>query len=146
VSNAWGQKKNLATDFEFAGTEIYNKPEILYRSFLLRRIMKMFNGQSKFFHSIFWLEVSRDFGEFLRRLGGNLRVKFEGFAGSLKVAGILRSFIAAGHPRRRKIIASKSGGSRAGGDSNRPGKKPQEFQALSRIQQKIPGQVSFSSS
>ncbi len=46
----------------------------------------------QFFHSIFWLEVSRDFGQFLRRLRKNLRVKFEG---SLKVAGILRSFIAA---------------------------------------------------
>ncbi len=43
--------------------------------------------------------------------------EFEGFAGSLKVAGILGSFVAAGHLRRRKIIASESGGSRAGGDS-----------------------------
>jgi hypothetical protein len=108
------RKKNLATNLEFPGTEMYDKPEILYRSFL----------PIDFFHSIFWLEVSRDFGQFLRRLGGSLWVKFEGFAGSLKVAGILGSFIAAVHPRRRKIIASKSGGSRAGGDSNRPSKKP----------------------
>jgi hypothetical protein len=42
------RKKHLATDFEFFGTEIYDKPEILYRSFLLRRIMKMFNGQCNF--------------------------------------------------------------------------------------------------
>jgi hypothetical protein len=48
VSNAWGQKKHLATDFEFFGTEIYDKPEIPYRSFLPRRIMKMFNGQGNF--------------------------------------------------------------------------------------------------
>ncbi len=48
VSNAWGQKKHLATDFEFPGTEKYDKPEILYRSFLPRRIMKMLNGQRNF--------------------------------------------------------------------------------------------------
>jgi hypothetical protein len=50
--------------------------------------------------------------------------EIEGFAGSLKVPGILGSFVAAVHPRRRKIIASKSGGSRAGGDS-----KPAEQKA-----------------
>jgi hypothetical protein len=64
--------------------------------------------------------------------------KFEGFAGSLKVAGILRSFIAAVDQRKRKIIASQPGGSKAGGDSNRPSKKPQEFQPFSRTQQKNP--------
>jgi hypothetical protein len=60
-----GQKKCLATDFEFFGTEIYDKPEIPYRSFLLLFALQ-------FFHSIFWLEVSRDFGQFLRRLRGKL--------------------------------------------------------------------------
>jgi hypothetical protein len=102
VSNAWGQKKHLATDFEFPGTEMFDNPEILYRSFLPQRIIKMFNGQSKFFHSRFWLEVSRDFGQFIRRLRGDLRVKFEGFAGSLKVPGILGSFIAAVHCSTRE--------------------------------------------
>jgi hypothetical protein len=42
------RKKHLATDLEFPGTEIYDKPEILYRSFLPRPIMKMFNGQGNF--------------------------------------------------------------------------------------------------
>jgi hypothetical protein len=42
------RKKHLATDFEFPGTEMNDKPEVLYRSFLLRRIMKMFNGQGNF--------------------------------------------------------------------------------------------------
>jgi hypothetical protein len=42
------RKKHLATDFEFPGTEMYDKPEIPYRSFLLRRIIKMFNGQGNF--------------------------------------------------------------------------------------------------
>jgi hypothetical protein len=86
----------------------------------------------------FWASSSAAEKKFVREV--------EGFAGSLKVPGILGSFIAAVHPKRRKIIASKSGGSRAGGDSKRPSKKPQEFQPLSRIQRKSPGQVSFSSS
>jgi hypothetical protein len=48
VINAWSQKKALGNRFRITGTEIYEKPEILYRSFLLRRIMKMFNGQGNF--------------------------------------------------------------------------------------------------
>jgi hypothetical protein len=58
------RKKHLATDFEFPGTEMYDKPEILYRSFLLRRIMKISNGQGKFFHSIFGWKFRGILGNF----------------------------------------------------------------------------------
>jgi hypothetical protein len=72
VSNAWGQKKQLATDFEFPGTEMYDKPEILYRSFFASTNHENVQWSEQIFHSIFWLEVSRDFGQFLGRLRGNL--------------------------------------------------------------------------
>jgi hypothetical protein len=54
----------------------------------------------------------------------------------LKVPGILRSFIAAVHPRRRKIIASKSGGSKAGGDSKPTKQKAPRIPATFKNQQK----------
>jgi hypothetical protein len=112
----------LATDFEFPGTEISDKPEILYRSFLFF-----------FFANIlldFWLEVSRDFGQFLRRLR-DFGVKFEGFAGSMKVVGILGSFITA-------LLS--------GEDSKPTEQKAPRIPATFENQQKIPGQVSFPSS
>jgi hypothetical protein len=58
------RKKNLATDFEFPGTEMYDKPEIPYRSFLLRRIMKMFNGQSNFSTRFFGWKFRGILGDF----------------------------------------------------------------------------------
>jgi hypothetical protein len=116
------RKKHLATNFEFPGTEMFDKPEIPYRSFLL------------LFANIpldFWLEVSWDFGQFLRRLRGNLWAKIEGFGGSLKVPGILGSFIAA-------LLS--------GEDSKPTEQKAPRIPATFENQKKVPGQVSFSSS
>ncbi len=74
------RKKHLATDFEFAGTEIYDKPEVLYRSFLLRRIMKMSNGQSNF--------STRFFGWKFRGILGNF---FGGWEKIWRVCWVLES-------------------------------------------------------
>jgi hypothetical protein len=71
------------------------------------------------------LEVSRDFGQFLGRLRGKFVSEIEGFAGSLKVAGILGSF----------IPALLSGGDSKGPSKN--SKNPSHFRKSSKNPQKI---------
>jgi hypothetical protein len=96
----------------------------------------MFNGQSKFFHSIFWLEVSRDFGEFLRRLRGNLEWNWRVWW-VLESGGNSAEFHRCCRPEKKenycikirwkqKLVETQKG----------PSKKPLEFQPLSRISNK----------
>ncbi len=63
---------------------MYDKPEILYRWFLLRRIMKMFNGQGNFSTWFFGWKFQEILGSFLGDWEGNLWVKLKGLLGPWK--------------------------------------------------------------
>ncbi len=86
----------------------------------------------QFFHSIFWLEVSRDFKQFLRRLSGI-------YERNWRVGWVLESGL-----NSEKFHRCCLEGSKAGGDSKRA-KSPKNSSHFEN-QQKSPGHVSFSSS
>ncbi len=110
---------------------MFDKPEIPYRSFLPRRIMKIFNGQSNF--------STRFFGWKFRGILGNFFGGWEGICEwNWRVCWVLESNWSSEKFHRCTALWRRLKTDRAKSPKN-----PSHFQEFSK---KSPGQVSFSSS